>query len=508
MNAGQHIRVLMLEDNPRDAELTTRYLQREQLECSMTVVDDEMSYRSMLETTDPDVILSDYNLPGFDGMRALQIARVLAPETPFLFVSGSIGEERAVEALRAGATDYVLKDRIPRLASAIVRALAERRERSLRQNVERALRASEQRFVYAAAATREIIWDWDLATSNVWFSDALRDDWGYDAEQTEVHARWFWERIHPDDREAATASFEEAVFRAERWQAEFRLSRADGSYRTVVARGMVVRDAARRAVRVIGAIFDITERLQLQEQLEQTRRVESLGRVAATVAHEFNNLLMGMMPLPEVLRRTPDEATVEQVGARIADAVSRGRRLTEQILRFASPAAPAFAPVDLERWLDGCAPELRALAGGSVQLTVSARGGAPLSVSIDPPQMQQVLSNLVVNARDALPRGGTVRILVEAAGPFASLTVTDDGTGIEPHVLQQIFEPLFTTKRSGTGLGLAVAQQIVVRHGGSIEAVSTVGEGTAVRIFLPLAGLTSESAEPERASRILVRQQS
>ncbi|MCU1350167.1 MAG: hybrid sensor histidine kinase/response regulator, partial [Acidobacteria bacterium] len=287
-NGSQHIRLLMLEDSPIDAELTRRHLKRENLDFSLTVVEDEASFRSMLENTDPDVILSDYNLRGFDGMHALQIAQTLAPEIPFIFVSGSIGEERAVEALRGGATDYVLKDRIARLASAIVRALAERRERIVRHSVEGALRASEQRFQYAAAATREIILDWDLATSKIWLSDAFRDDWGYDVGRTDVDAEWFRERIHPEERDAAQATFEGAVARKERWRAEFRLARADESYRCVIARGMPVCDAAGRAVRIIGAIFDVTERLKLQEQLEQARRVESLGRVAATVAHEFN----------------------------------------------------------------------------------------------------------------------------------------------------------------------------------------------------------------------------
>jgi sigma-B regulation protein RsbU (phosphoserine phosphatase) len=140
------IRLLLLEDSPRDAELVERQLRRDHLNFSASIVDNEEDFRFALENSDPDVILSDYHLPGFDGVCALRIARVLAPSTPFLFVSGSIGEERAVEALREGATDYVLKDRLSRLASAIVRALAERRERALRRNIESALRSSEQRF--------------------------------------------------------------------------------------------------------------------------------------------------------------------------------------------------------------------------------------------------------------------------------------------------------------------------------------------------------------------------
>ena len=486
MNTTHPIRLLMLEDNPLDAELIVRQLQRSQLTFTTSIVDNEQDYRSALENSDPDVILSDYHLPGFDGVTAMRIAHILAPSAPFIFVSGSIGEERAVEALREGATDYVLKDRLFRLASAIVRALAERRERLLRRNIETALRASEQRFQYAAAATREIIWDWDLAASRIWFSEAMRDLWGHETAQPEVDVAWFEQRVHPDDRTAVLSSLQEAVARKERWSAEFRFARADESFSHVVLRGMVVADLRGQPIRVIGAIFDITERLQLQQQLEQVRRIESLGRVAATVAHEFNNVLMGMAPLAERMIRAPlSEEMNAQMSAMIRDAVSRGRRLTEQIRTFSKPAAPESVPTALDEWLHGFMPELRALAGKGIELNVTAPASA--IVSIDPPQMQQVLSNLVVNARHAMPQGGTITIAAEVEGDAVTLTVADEGTGMPPEVVERIFEPLFTTKRSGTGLGLAVAHQIITRHKGSIRVTSRVGTGTTFEIVLPLA---------------------
>jgi signal transduction histidine kinase len=484
MNDAHPIRLLLVEDSPRDMELIERELQRSQLLFSMSVVDDEEGFRAALESSDPDVILSDYHLPRFDGVLALQIARTIAPSTPFIFVSGSIGEERAVQALREGATDYVLKDRLSRLASAIVRALAERRERVLRQNVETALRASEQRFQYAAAATREIIWDWNLATSRIWFSSAMRDLWGHDIAQPDVDASWFEWHIHPADRAAALASLHDAVARKERWSAGFRFARADESLSHVLVRGLVVRDAQGAPVRLIGAIFDITERLQLEHQLEQLRRIESLGRVAATVAHEFNNVLMGMLPVAQCMARgpLPEEMNTRMAGL-IMHSVSRGRRLTEQILSFSKPVEPEPIVMALDEWLHDLTPELRALAGNA---TLEVRA-SPLLISIDPPQMQQVLSNLIVNAAHAMPDGGTITISAGADDDHVTLTVTDEGTGMPPETLEQIFEPLFTTKRSGTGLGLAVAQQIVARHHGTIRVSSKVGKGTTFEIVLPFA---------------------
>jgi PAS domain S-box-containing protein len=478
----------MLEDNPRDAELIERQLQRAQLDFSSTVVDDEPGFRAALENSDPDVILSDNNLPDFDGVSALRIARVLAPSTPFIFVSGSIGEERAVETLREGATDYVLKDRLSRLGSAIVRALAEKREKTLRQSMENALRASEKRFQHAAAATREIIWDWDLATSRIWFNNALRDHWGYDGLPSEMPSTWFWQRVHPDERAAVRNSIADCLLRGERWTTEFRFARGDDSYSHVIVRGIVIADEGGTPVRVIGAVLDITERIQLESQLGQARRIESLGRVAATVAHEFNNVLMGILPLAEFIRRSADiQSPTERMAAQMIESISRGRRLTDQILRYSRPAEPAFSEIDLGTWLRDSLPELRALAGERVRLTLHAPE-SPLPVLIDAPQIHQVLSNLVVNARDAMERGGNITLVVEEDDDTISLTVADDGSGMPKDIVDHIFEPLFTTKRSGTGLGLAVAQQIIARHRGCIRVTSACGKGTSFRIDLPRAG--------------------
>jgi signal transduction histidine kinase len=484
MNALSHVRLLMVEDSKLDYELIASHLRRAQLDFSATVVDEEKTFRSMLETTDPDVILSDYNLPRFDGISALRIARVVAPSKPFIFVSGSIGEERAVEALREGATDYVLKDRMSRLAPAILRAITERRERMLRQSMETALSLSEQRFQYAAAATREIIWDWNLATSRIWYSDALRDFWGYELPMNEGPSDWFEERIHPGDRERVRASLLAALPSAERWATEFRFARADDTYSDVFVRALVMRNDRGEATRVIGAMLDVSERLSLEAQLQQVRRVESLGRVAATIAHEFNNVLMGIQPIAEIMRRRAKDEESEHLAKQILSSVSRGQRVTTQILRFASPAEPALHPVKLRDWLEQAAPELKALAGPAIDFRLQVDDG-DACVSMDAGQMQQVLANLVVNARDSMPKGGTLTIRTAREAGTVLLCVIDSGTGIPLGVLEQIFEPLFTTKRNGTGLGLAVAQQVVARHGGSLNVSSTAGEGTTFRILLP-----------------------
>src|SRR2546428_8889045 len=216
------------------------------------------------------------------------------PDTPFIFVSGSIGEERAVQTLREGATDYILKDRLSRLASAITRAIDQRRERQLLRRAQEALQQSEERFQFAAKATQEVIWDWDVVTGRVSFNDALATAWGYHLDSDQVTIEWRQAHIHRDDQQRVTAALRSAMEREDRWSATYRFQRSDGSYGEVLDHAVIVRNARGDAARVITAMLDITERKRLEKQIEQASRVTSLGRVAATIAHEFNNVLMGI----------------------------------------------------------------------------------------------------------------------------------------------------------------------------------------------------------------------
>ncbi|HKR62083.1 MAG TPA: two-component regulator propeller domain-containing protein [Thermoanaerobaculia bacterium] len=276
------------------------------------------------------------------------------------------------------------------------------------------------------------------------------------------------------------------------------------------------RDAtgARREVESIGAMFgdgkvvvncrDITDRRRLESQLEQANRLASLGRLAATVSHEFNNVLMGIQPFVDLIRRKATDAGVAHATMQMTRSVNRGKRISEQILRYTRPVEPTLRAVAVRSWLVDLETELRSLVGAEVRMAIVAPGG--LTIDADTAQLNQVLTNLAINARDA---GATsVRIeagTVEGDGAFsfgivrdseryAHIRFTDNGGGIPDSVLPKIFEPLFTTKTSkGTGLGLAVAQQIVARHGGEMFVESRVGAGTTFHLFLPIA--VSEAGE-------------
>jgi signal transduction histidine kinase len=226
--------------------------------------------------------------------------------------------------------------------------------------------------------------------------------------------------------------------------------------------------------------------------------VASLGRVSASVAHEFNNLLMGMSPFAQVLEhRSRDDDALAKPVQHIRDAIRRGQRLTDEILRFTKPPESRVVTIDLTTWLPRMCEEARGIAGSR---TITVELPEPLQIRADVDQLAQVVLNLVTNARDATADDGAItlgaarvedvpflRTRVAAGERLMTLYVRDNGCGIAPEVAERIFEPLFTTKRGGHGIGLALAWQIVTHHGGQIVIDSEEGAGATFHLVLPLA---------------------
>jgi PAS domain S-box-containing protein len=292
--------------------------------------------------------------------------------------------------------------------------------------------------------------------------------------------------------------------------------RADGRPFPVEYSAAPIIDAGVR-IGVVVSFSDITARLKLETKLEQADRLSSLGRLAATIAHEFNNVLMGIAPFVEVIRRGRN---VDTSLDHISRAVKRGKRITQDILRFTQPAQPARTAIDVAPWFENVILEARSLLPQGCSIHSRIEPG--LSIDGDPSQLQQIFTNLILNARDAMTDGGTLSIevrreqgkvpfAVERPERFAHIVVRDTGAGMSDEIQRHIFEPLFTTKKNGTGLGLPVTHQVVQRHGGDIFVESTLGIGTTFHIFLPLAAHGARAAEPtaeltslEGAHRVLL----
>lgn len=396
----------------------------------------------------------------------------------------------------------------------LVRNITQRRE------AEAALRASEERFRMVAVATRDAVYDWDGRTDRVWRNETYRVLFSGAATETTESSGWWSGNIHPDDRERVTGSLEAAFAGGNKlWSMEYRFRRVDGSYAFVLDHGYLLYDEAGRAVRMIGAMTDLTERKRLEEQFLQSQKMDAIGQLAGGVAHDFNNLLtviLGNLSMLQVGTCTPAEtrAAAEQAFA----AGQRAAELTRQLLTFSRREPLNVRLVELNAIVADMSKMFRRLVDAPIAVETSlAPGQLPLLADVG--MIEQMLMNLVVNSRDAMPRGGRLKIetswcdfaeqdagqnRLRRAGRFVRLRVADTGTGIAPELLGRIFEPFFTTKEAGkgTGLGLATVFGIVQQHQGWIEVDSAPGNGTEFVIFLPWAsGSTkSNSASPMRRS--------
>jgi PAS domain S-box-containing protein len=264
------VRVLHLEDNEHDRLLVREMLHAAGLRLDIEYAQTRSEFESKLRRGGFDLIISDHTLPSYDGQLALAQSRRLQPDVPFIFFSATIGEELAVDSLKTGATDYVLKQRPARLIAAVQRALKEFRERRGRHAAEAALGQSEERFRIVSRATNDVIWDWDLRNNAVWRNESFQSAFGHTPESMAPNVNAWSDLIHPDDKERVLSSISATIASGGRvWWSEYRLRRADGSYAYVFDRASVIYDKAGKPVRMIGVNVDITERKQAEDKIRE-----------------------------------------------------------------------------------------------------------------------------------------------------------------------------------------------------------------------------------------------
>jgi PAS domain S-box-containing protein len=368
------------------------------------------------------------------------------------------------------------------------------------------LRQCEAQLRQMQQTARIATWGWHIASDAIEGSEDLLEILDLDPAHRLTLTGLLATYVHPEDRARLAAAWEHALKEDTPLDIEHRFRTPGGGERFLHLRGQRVLDRQGTVVRLAGIVQDVTERRRLENRLLQAERVSSLGRLAASVAHEFNNVLMGIQPFIDLLiKRAGADPTVKMAAPRIADAVARGKRITQEILRFTRIAEPARVAVKVADWLKAFEPELVQLAGPQVTVTVEAEPA--LTMLADTHQLRQVFANLVVNAHHAMPDGGHLEI--RAVGetmregndhPIDAVhfTISDSGVGMAQETLRYIFEPLFTTKKfGGTGLGLAVASQVVLQHEGHVYAESALGEGTIFHVLIPTPAAAATVAPRE-----------
>ncbi len=381
------------------------------------------------------------------------------------------------------------------------------------KRLEIALAQSEERFRHVAEVTSDVFWDWDLETGAVWFSQGMQTTFGYPPNEIIEDISFWRDRVHPADRETLLASIETHLAEGDtHWQHEYLFRKKDGSYAHVLEQRVVVRDIEKRNQRIIAGLRDVTRKLELEDQLRQAQRLEAVGQLTGGVAHDFNNLLTVVMGNADILvERLGADRQLQSLAEMVRTAASRGAELTHGLLAFARQQPLNPKVTDIGRLTQDIVPLIRRTVSERVEVKLLL--GADLwPVEIDKSQLENAILNLVINARDAMPDGGTISIQIDnvtvdqgideqtsgvGPRPHVCLSIADTGSGMPPEVLNRVFEPFFTTKEvgKGSGLGLSMVYGFVKQSKGQIEIHSEVGKGMIVKLYLPRAEADREQQD-------------
>jgi signal transduction histidine kinase len=503
------LKALYLEDSPRDAEILQNLLIDSGYDLSMDLIASENEFVSLIRSQTYDIILSDFKLPAFNAFAALRWCLDICPNVPFICVSGSIGEETASELIKQGAVDYILKDRLARLPSAIKRALDEAKEREARRRAE-----DELKFRNTILATQQevsidgilvvdekgCILSYNSRFVNMW--NIPRDVIESNSDQRTLQSvlsriddptlfiekvNYLYNQHHETSRDEILL-IDGKVF--DRYSAP--MNSADGKY---YGRVWYFRDITERR-------HAEEEKNKMQAQLNQAQKMESVGRLAGGVAHDFNNMLSVIIGNTEmIMNRVGSTDPLYEELEEIRNAAKRSADITRQLLAFARKQTVSPVALEVNDTVAHTIKMLQRLIGEDIDV-IWKPGHNVGKILIDPSQMDQILANLAVNARDAV--AGVGWLLIETGnaridedygaghpdavpGDYVKLTMSDNGAGMSREILDHIFEPFFTTKETGkgTGLGLATVYGIVRQNNGFISVYSEPGQGSAFRIYIP-----------------------
>jgi two-component system cell cycle sensor histidine kinase/response regulator CckA len=503
------IRVLLVDDDP-DYHLITRDLLSDIQEArfDLTAVTTYDEAAQAISSHQHDVCLIDYRLGARDGLELIREAMAQGCRAPLILMTGQGDHDVDVQAMRAGAADYLVKGEID----------AGTLEHSIRYSMERA-RASEERF--RSAFERAVIGMALISLDGRFLqvNGSLCDMLNYAPH--ELMATTIQAITHPDDLEATLEALRELQHgEFGSCQLETRFLHKRGSVVWVLLSSSLVRDTQGQPLHFISQIQDITSRKQAEQALReseallrQSQKMEAIGRLAGGVAHDFNNILTvisGHSAL--LLRKLTETSPLRKDVEEIQKSSERAAALTRQLLAFSRKQLLDPKVLDLNSVVAGMEKMLRRLIGEDIELQTVLDPSAG-RIKADPSQIEQVVLNLVVNARDAMPFGGKLTIEVAAfssdhtrtlqigelaPGSYAMLAVTDTGTGMSKEIQSHLFEPFFTTKGpgKGTGLGLATSYGIVKQSGGGIRVYSEAGHGSVFKVYLPVA---PEGPEPATA---------
>ncbi len=486
------IHVLYVDDNRLDRELVRDALEKEHKGFNVIEASSRREFEARLAEGGFDLVLSDVNILGFEGLEVIAAVKARQPGMPVIIVTGTGSEEMAVAALHAGAADYVIKtpshiQRLPLTIQGVMEKLRLKAEKARAEEAFQNLVSCAPIGIFIAQRGRFQV-----------LNPAVPKITGY--QEDELLAKDVFILVAPECKSLVREQALRRLKGESQTPFEFQIITKDGRRRWLMETVVSTSYGGQRAV--LGYCLDITEQKEMAQRFLQAQKMEAIGRLAGGVAHDFNNMLMAIQGYAEIMMLDlRQDDPLYRSAAEIHKAAERAASLTRQLLAFSRKQVLAPRVINLNAVVSDLKGMLRRLIGEDVEIKFSL---APelAAVKIDPGQIEQVIMNLAVNSRDAMPQGG--KLLIETAnvyldegyghhhdnipaGPYVKLAVSDTGLGITPEAVPLIFEPYYTTKEAGkgTGLGLSTVYGIIKQSGGHLEVESEPGQGTTFVIYLP-----------------------
>jgi len=501
------LRILLLEDSTPDAELIQELLEADHFVCEVTRVQTRAEFVAGLENAGINLILADYKLPSFDGISALKLALDARPDLPFIFVSGALGEEVAIEAVKIGATDYVVKSRLSRLAPSVQRALREAGERAERKRAQGAFRRSEMYLAEAQRLSHTGSFGWDPGSGEIYWSDETYRIFEYEPT-VKPSVQLVLDRTHPDDRRRLRQIIDHVSIERSEFTAEHRLLMADGTVKYVRVVAHPSTGEGPESFVFVGAVMDITERKRAREERDRLRhleadlahlnRVSMMGELAASLAHEIKQPIAAAVINAQTCAQwlhgdAPDVTEASNAASEMVAAAKRAAGIIDRVSSLYRRGTPERELVDLNEIVR----EMSVLLGDTatrkaVSIRTDLDPGLPRTIA-DRVQLQQVLMNLMLNGIEAMQdTGGELSIASKRTEDGQLLiSVSDTGIGLSNDEAKRIFEAFFTTKPQGTGMGLSISRRIIATHGGHLWARPNKGRGATFQFMLPVEARAS-----------------
>lgn len=504
------LRLLFVGDDPKAAPDCRRLLDNSGMVFRADTARTPEDFARQLRERPADIILFHCPIAGWTSGDALARAHDLAPGVPLIVVSETLSEQLAAECLKWGVADYISQDQLSRLPAAVLRTQKEISLRAAERRARAALRDSEARYrslvENATLGVCGLAMDGQILHVNA----ALARILGYPSEKElrdAGNAASFYRdpRVHQD----LLAQYR----RDRRADATVEWIRQDGKTITVHTLGWCARDPQRGNDYIEVIVEDITERSTLERQLIQAQKFEPIGQLAGGIAHDFGNMIGAIIGWADVgVEETPPGSRLRSHFEKVRHQADRAAALTRQLLAFSRRQLLEPCDIDLNQATIETLSLLEKVIGANIQITANLSPHLAI-VRADPAQVERVLMNLCINARDAMPHGGSLTVETTNVafphgssahqpavrpGEYAMLSVTDTGTGMEAAILDRIFEPFFTTKAigKGTGLGLATVYGILRQHGGFVQVDSAPGIGTTFRAYFPSSHAADLSLSP------------